>query len=81
MLSTYSDLYLDYIQIYELFWNTPFKMVEIMAIMIIFDTGFIHDRRRNIPCQYLIGGLTTYGELIWVTHKNMIFLGSLLYTQ
>ena len=67
-------------KIYDLFWDNPFKMVEIMATMIVVGTGDIHDLRGNIPCQYLIGGLTTYGELIWVTHKHMIWLGPLLYT-
>ena len=56
-------------------------MVEIMAAMVIVGTGFIHSLRLNISCQYLIGGLSIYGELIWVTHKHMIWLGSLLYTQ
>ena len=81
MLSTYSDLYLDNMQMYDLFCNNPFKMVEIMATMVIVGTGFIHDLRGNIPCQYLIGGLTTYGELIWVTPKQMIWLGSTFYKQ
>ena len=59
-------------KIHDLFWDNPFKMVEIMARMIVVEPGDIHDLRGNIPCQYLIGRLTTYGELIWVTHKHMI---------
>ena len=59
-------------KIHDLFWDNPFKMVEIMATMIVVGTGDIHDISGNIPCHYLIGGLTTYDELIWVTHKQMI---------
>ena len=51
-------------QIYDFFCNNPLKMVEIMAAMVIVGTGFIHSLRVNISCQYLIGGLSIYGELI-----------------
>ena len=49
--------------------------------MVIVGIGVIHDLRGNIPCQYLIEGLTIYGELILVTHKHMVLLGSPLYTK
>ena len=81
MISTYSDLHLDYMQIYDLFWNNHFNMAEIMATMVSFGTGVIHGPTVNIPCQYLIGGLNTYGESIWVAQNKMIWFGSLLYTR
>ena len=53
-------------------------MAEIMTTMVIVGEEVIQVLRLDNPDQYLIGGLTTYGEYILVSHKHMIWLVSLL---
>ena len=65
-------------QIYDLFSNNLFDMAEIMTTMVIVGEEVIQVLRLDNPDQYLIGGLTTYGEYILVSHKHMIWLVSLL---
>ena len=49
------------------FWHNPFNIAENMTTMVIFVTGVIHGLRGNIPCWYLIGGLTIS---IWWINLN-----------